>query len=324
MLLVWYMALSCNKYKNIPIIFMKKVKAKKYKKKIAILEERIADMEERYTSVHDMMQMTSSHMREIQQNLEKSNKHILDSINYALRIQQAMLDSEAQANHVFPDNFVYYVPKDILSGDLYWFKRAMGIPFAAAIDCTGHGVPAAMLTVLALSLLNQIVTVFGITDPSEILIQLDSMIWHYTHNDGKKEQIKDGMDMVICAYDEDTHELTVAGAHRPLYLIREGELYDYKGARYSLGTNSERSKLIHNYTIPIQEGDMVYMFSDGFPDQFGGPDKRKYMVGKLKKLFVKISTLPLPEQNKVLEKTFEKWRGTQTQTDDVLIIGIRF
>lgn len=310
---------------------MREIKKRNYtryirssKKKITELEERIEELDERYIATQDMMQMTANYLHATKDKLQKANQHMQDSIQYAHRIQQAMLDSPDQTKHVFPNSFVLYRPKAVLSGDLYWFRQVMGMDFVAAIDCTGHGVPAAMLTVLALSLLNQVVISFGITDPAEILVQLDILVSQYTQDPSKRQQIRDGFDIVLCQYDREMQELTIAGAHRPLYLIRNGELSQVKGARYSIGANTPRKSNLKNHVLKIEKGDLIYLFSDGYPDQFGGNQNKKYMVGKFKKLLKSIADLPLNEQKQELDAVFKEWKGKKNQTDDVLVIGIKF
>ena len=301
---------------------MREIKKQRYKRRINSLKLRVEELEEQHEATQDMMQMTADYLHSTQNKLQRANRHMSDSIQYAQRIQRAMLDSPAQVNQVFPKNFVLYEPKDVLSGDLYWFRRLMGLNYVAVVDCTGHGVPAAMLTVLALSLLNQVVISFGVTDPAEILGQLDVLLSQYTRDPMKQNQVKDGLDIVLCCHDAEQGELVVAGAHRPLYLIRDGELHQIKGARYSLGANDERSNLLKSQTIEVEKGDRLYLFSDGFPDQFGGAENRKYMVGKFKKLLLEVSDLPMEEQNRKLKTVFQEWRGEQTQTDDVLVVGV--
>ncbi len=302
---------------------MREIKKLKYSRRIQFLRTKAEELEEKNEAIQDMMQMTTDYLHNTQEELQKSNRRMSDSIQYAQRIQQAMLDSTEHTHHVFPESFVLYEPKDKLSGDTYWFRSFMGMEFVAVIDCTGHGVPAAMLTVLVLSLLNQVVISFGITDPAEALSQLDTLLSQYTRNPDKKKQIKDGLDIVLCRYDADHDEIVVAGAHRPLYLIRKGELHQIKGARYSIGTNDERSKLLKNETFEAKSGDMLYLFSDGYPDQFGGPNNKKYMIGKFKKQLLEISDLSMTEQEEILRKEFTKWKKDHTQTDDVLVVGVR-
>jgi serine phosphatase RsbU (regulator of sigma subunit) len=299
-------------------------KYRKLRKRAKKLRRRLEEAQERYESLQGMMQMTATHLHSIQAQLEKSNRSMTDSLYYARRIQRALLDTDEHIGAVFPQHFLFYRPKDILSGDVYWFSHQRGMDFAAVIDCTGHGVPAALLTVLAISLLNQTVSVFGIIDPAEILAQLDVMLAHYTRNEEKEAQVKDGMDMVICRYDHDTRELVVAGAHRPAYLMRGGELTEVKGAKYALGANSDRSNLLRNHVLQVLPGDMLYLFTDGYPDQFGGIEQRKFMMGQFKKMLAGLSGLPIAEQRQRLEGAFDEWKGKLPQTDDVLVAGIRF
>jgi len=288
-------------------------------------------LKERCESQQMMLDMTSSYMKEVQQELESSKaklsnayQQMKDSINYAERIQKALLMSYDYFREIFPASFVYYVPKDILSGDFYWVYQEGTTKYVAAIDCTGHGVPGAMLTVLVNSLLVQIVKEQKVSDPQQILLELDRLVDTHLSDETHRAEVKDGLDMALCVFHTNEKKLYYAGAHLPIYLIRQNELMVYKGARYSLGDHSERNTLLHNQAIEIEEGDRIYLFSDGYIDQFGGENDTKFKSKHFKEFLLQHHQLPMQEQKIRLKENFIAWKGNRKQTDDVLVIGINY
>jgi serine phosphatase RsbU (regulator of sigma subunit) len=252
------------------------------------------------------------------------NKKITESINYAQRIQQAILPDQTLIKTLLPDSFVYYRPYQIVSGDFYWFGVVDKKIIYAAIDCTGHGVPGAFMSMVGSALLNEIVNQNQITEPDLILKHLhigirDSLRQKDTHN-------QDGMDMAMVVIDTATQELHFAGAKNPLVYIQQGELHTIKGDRYPIGdvviNKDERSFTKH--TIALDNTTVCYMFSDGYQDQFGGPDKRKFMGKRLRKMLLENHQLDFDKQKDIYEKTLIDWIGNTTQIDDVLLIGFRF
>lgn len=252
------------------------------------------------------------------------NKKITESINYAQRIQQAILPDQTLIKTLLPDSFVYYRPYQIVSGDFYWFGVVDKKIIYAAIDCTGHGVPGAFMSMVGSALLNEIINQNQITEPDLILKHLhigirDSLRQKDTHN-------QDGMDMAMVVIDTATQELHFAGAKNPLVYIQQGELHTIKGDRYPIGdvviNKDERSFTKH--TIVLDHTTVCYMFSDGYQDQFGGPDKRKFMGKRLRKMLLENHQLDFDKQRDIYEKTLIDWIGNTTQIDDVLLIGFRF
>ncbi len=309
-------------------------KLKKYKKKLKKKKREIAILEEKYDSAHMMMSMTREYMANAQQEIEeknqalkKSNKHLTDSIQYASRIQRAMFSVSTLERHGFPNTFILLKPKDVVSGDAPWFFRKNHLRLAAAIDCTGHGVPGAMLTVLTLSLLNQIITTELCQSPKEILLRLDQMIHSYLRSGNTNhKRLKDGLDISLVCYNIEDNTLRFVGAHRPLWIYQNDTLTKAKGNRYNLGDAlPEAEDILQEQHFSMQPGDRVYLFTDGFPDQFGGPDNYKLMIGNFYKLVRETATQPLDVQKSTLSNFFDNWKGNQgVQTDDVLVIGLEF
>jgi serine phosphatase RsbU (regulator of sigma subunit) len=256
--------------------------------------------------------------------LEIAYKEIRDSINYAKRIQQSILPNNEMITEVFGNSFVFYKPKDVVCGDFYWFGRRGDEAVIAAVDCTGHGVPGALMTVIGNSLLNQIVTASTITSPGTILTQLDQRL-HDTLKQHGNILTNDGMDAAICRYRISKNEVTFSGARRPLYLFKKGELIEIKGNKSPIGSfGHDLNKRFSEHKISVTAGDTIYMFSDGLQDQFGGPDGKKFMIKRFRDILLSIQEMPMIEQGKRIEKEIMEWQSNYEQTDDMLLIGIRF
>ncbi len=258
--------------------------------------------------------------------IEKKNIEITDSITYAQRIQHAILPEQKDIARAFPEFFILFQPKDIVSGDFYWFGKHSGKQIIAVIDCTGHGVPGAFMSMIGNSLLNQIVFEKNITDPSEILYHLDQGIIQALKQDsaGFNHQ-DDGMDAAICSIIEHKHELLYAGASLPVLLIQNGSCRKIEGDIYSLGGvfSMDQDGQFTLHRVPINPGEIIYIYSDGFQDQFGGLHNKKYMASNFEKLLHEISKKQLIDQKKILETVLNDWRGDRKQTDDILIVGIK-
>ena len=255
--------------------------------------------------------------------IEKKNQDITSSITYAKRIQEAMLPQIEEMKRRIPNLFVFFEPRDIVSGDFYWFAEKDNKILIAAIDCTGHGVPGAFMSMVGDAYLNQIVKSDGITNPDTILNRLHERIRQALKQE--ETQNRDGMDMVICSIDLSQRVLEVAGAKNPLVMIQNGQISQIKGDRMPIGgEQKEDRRLFKKHHLPLESTTSLYMFSDGFQDQFGGPEGKKFMVKKLRELFFEIHQKPFDEQKTILENTFQTWKGTNIrQTDDVLIIGLQ-
>ena len=263
-------------------------------------------------------------IREQRDELEKKNFQITDSIDYAKRIQGAILPLKAQIAKAFPEHFVFFNPRDLVSGDFYWFHARDGKSCIAAVDCTGHGVPGAFMSLIGNNLLDQIIKKEGIMDPARVLQLLGLGVIETLKQNDPDTVVKDGMDMAFCTIDSEKKQLLFAGAHNPLYMVRDGELVQYKAAKISVGFNRlADSDTFTNTVIDIKKGDAFYIFSDGFVDQRGGPKNKKFYYPPFRQLIMDIQHLSMPEQRKVLKKTIMDWKGDNEQIDDMLIIGFK-
>ena len=251
--------------------------------------------------------------------IEEKNRDITASIRYAERIQRAMLPRE----DTFLETFVLFMPKDIVSGDFYWMYDNGDHQFIAVCDCTGHGVPGAFMSIIGHNSLNKVVREYGITRPAAILDQLNTEVLKALMQ-RNEETINDGMDMALVAFDRKKYTLDFAGAYNPLYVVRKGEVIVYKGDRFPIGmTAIGDKKNFSNQKVDIQSGDMIYMCSDGYADQFGSEEIKKYKSGNVKKLLSEIYHLPVNEQREKLKKEILEWRGELDQVDDILFIGTK-
>ena len=255
--------------------------------------------------------------------IEKKNKDITDSIRYAKRIQTAVLPPEIP----FDDTFIFFRPKDIVSGDFYWIETVDNKEMIAAVDCTGHGVPGAFLSILGSSMLTKIVREYGIKEPAKILDQLDLEIINALHQKNVEGErvVNDGMDLALICYNKDTQILEFAGGYNPLIMIRDGELKEVKADRFPIGmTTIHANKKFTNHEIKVQKGDAFYIFSDGYADQFGGADGRKFRKKNMKDLLLSYKDIPMKEQGEKLEKTILDWMKNHEQIDDIVFIGRSF
>jgi serine phosphatase RsbU (regulator of sigma subunit) len=256
--------------------------------------------------------------------IEEKNKDITDSIHYAKRIQEAILPSDDVIKQVLPNSFIFYKPKDIVSGDFYWMERFGKQTIVAAVDCTGHGVPGAFMSIVGANLLNEAVNEHAITQPAAILNSIRKNLIKKLRKKNDDSSIKDGMDAALIAINEEEMTLEFAGAYNPLWLIRNNELIEYKADKTPIGINLyEEDKPFTNNKVDLKKGDLLYIFTDGYADQFGGLHGKKYKYKNLKELCLKIATQPLNKQSEILEKEFADWKGELEQVDDVLIIGVK-
>ena len=251
--------------------------------------------------------------------IEEKNRDITASIRYAERIQRAMLPKE----DTFNETFVLFMPKDIVSGDFYWMYDNGEWQFIAAVDCTGHGVPGAFMSIIGHNSLNKVVREYGFIRPAAILDQLNIEVMKALLQRHEKA-INDGMDLTLIAFNRTKFTLEFAGAYNPLYVVRKGEVFTYKGDRFPIGmTTMDQKKNFSNQLIDIQPGDMIYMCSDGYADQFGSPEVKKFKSGNVKKLLSEIWHLPVNAQKEKLEKEIMEWKGDLEQIDDILLIGTK-
>ncbi len=259
--------------------------------------------------------------------LADKNKDIMDSIKYAKRIQDAILPSDELFTQTLTNTFVLFKPKDVVSGDFYWLFARDNKVWFAAVDCTGHGVPGAFMSIVGHNLLDKIVGEYNISEPAAILDRLNQGVAETLRQEQLEEgsgSVKDGMDMALVCYDKANNALQYAGAYNPLYIIRDGALLETKADRFPIGSfTQEENKRFTNHTVPLQKGDTIYLFSDGYVDQFGGEQGKKFKSRKFKELLLSIQEKSMIEQKTILNETLENWRGTIEQIDDVLIVGSR-
>jgi ligand-binding sensor domain-containing protein/serine phosphatase RsbU (regulator of sigma subunit) len=299
--------------------------------------------------------------------VEDKNREIIDSINYARRLQKAILPPVQRIEEHLPESFILFKPKDVVSGDFYWFSNVNGISFIAAADCTGHGVPGAMVSVVCSNALNRVVKEFGVTEPAKILDKTRELVIETFAQ--SNEDVKDGMDISLCAIDSAANTLQYAGANNSLYLVRDSKLFnsetdfdsgvpvlrtsgsnltpsevqaamaagtsiihsqesehtlvEVKANKQHIGKHVKVEHPFTNHKISLKKGDRFYLFTDGFADQFGGPNGKKFMYKPFRQLLLKYLNTPMSQQGKLFDQEFERWRGDLEQVDDVCVIGLR-
>jgi PAS domain S-box-containing protein len=272
--------------------------------------------------LHDITEL-----KKIEEEIKEKNAKITDSINYAFRLQNAILPSQKLIRQNFPDSFMFYRPRDIVSGDFPWMFEKGDDTYIAVIDCTGHGVPGAMLSLIGYFTMNQILSQPKVLSPGEILNQLHKGVQQTLRQDKEGASARDGMDVALCKVNFKEMELQFAGAHRPLYHVREGELTEIKGTRSAIGGIPKEGKpaaQFENHIIKLQKKDCVYFFSDGLPDQFGGPEGKKYFPKRIKQHILDNHKAPMAQMLNIFKNDYTEWLGEEMPIDDVLLIGIRF
>jgi PAS domain S-box-containing protein len=265
--------------------------------------------------------------KRIEMEIQDKNKKITESINYAQRIQSSILPDTNIIQEHLPKSFMFYEPRDVVSGDFPWFVKNEDIIFIAAVDCTGHGVPGALLSFIGYFQLNNIVDHDKNYTAAQVLDRLHYGVRSTLKQERFDAEARDGMDIALCRIDRKNNELQFAGAHRPLYLLRDGELNQYKGNRKAIGGIPHRKKAekdFVNHVIDIQEGDKIFFFTDGLPDQIGGPEKRKYTPKKIRENIVENKDLSMQEFGDFFSNDYREWKKDNKQIDDVLMIGIEF
>jgi len=255
--------------------------------------------------------------------IEEKNKDIMSSIRYAQRIQEAVSPHKKLMDKIFPNHFVLWKPRDIVSGDFYWMMQKGGKIIIAAADCTGHGVPGAFMSIMGISFLNEIANNKDVQTAAEALNQLRTNVITSLNQEGAETDTKDGMDISLCVYDFDNMMMQFAGAYNPLYMIRDGELSIIKADRMPIGIHDRDGSPFTNMEFSMHPGDIYYILSDGYIDQFGGPKGKKFMTKRFKQLILDIHHKPMEEQREILWNTILDWRGDIEQIDDIIIIGIK-
>jgi serine phosphatase RsbU (regulator of sigma subunit) len=254
--------------------------------------------------------------------IEEKNKDITDSIRYAKRIQDALMGEKIHVSIHLPEHFILFMPKDIVSGDFHWGVEKQGCWYFAAVDCTGHGVPGAVMSMLGISFLNDIVASEQLLNPADILNQLREKVVNELRQTGEAGGSKDGMDISLCRLNLKTNELHWAGANNALNLFRNGKLEEIKADKQPIGYHPENHPFT-NHEIQLNKGDGIYLYSDGYADQFGGPKGKKFKYKQLEELLITNYRLPLKDQKEILKERFIEWKGALEQVDDVCVFGVK-
>jgi len=271
-------------------------------------------------------------LEESKHELQEKNNEIIDSINYAKRIQSALIPPVEVFKKILPESFIIFKPKDIVSGDFYWISELSTtkendnnekLVVYAVADCTGHGVPGAFMSLIGLKIFNQSIKQQNVNSPAEALDYLNNEVFNTVNKHSDSDNIiRDGMDVALCSINFKTLKLTFSGAKNPVYIIRNKELHEIKGDKQPIGSYAAQEPFT-NKEYQLEKGDMVYIFSDGYADQFGGPKGKKLKYKSFKNLLIENSDKSMDEQEKQLNDLFENWRGALEQLDDVCIIGVR-
>jgi serine phosphatase RsbU (regulator of sigma subunit) len=274
-----------------------------------------------------LLEKQSQELKEQREELILQKEEIISSINYAQRIQSAILPPEEYISELLNENFIFYKPKDIVSGDFYWIKQVKQYIILVSADCTGHGVPGAFMSMLGISHLNEIVQNREITQANQILNELRKQVKNSLRQSGKREGSRDGIDIALCVIDTRKNIMQYSGAHNPLYIISnnngESVFREIKADPMPVGVHFSSDKSFTNHEIQLEIGDTFYIFSDGFVDQIGGDRDHRFTSERFKELLLEIHNQPMYEQKEILEETLKNWTGAHAQRDDILVIGAR-
>lgn len=287
------------------------------------LERKVAERTEELLAANFALKAEMMERIQVTKKLEKKNQEVTDSINYAKRIQKAILPSLDLIHKNFPQSFILYKPKDIVSGDFYFFHKNDKSIFIAAADCTGHGVPGALMSMIAIEKLDEAFT--NTSDVSEILAHLNKVIKASLRQKNDNESMRDGMDIALCSFDKKTMILNYGGAYRPLWIVRKGKpmIEVIEATKKSIGGFTEDNQRFDSHQVQLQKGDTFYVFSDGYADTFGGNRDKKISTKRFRQLLLEIQDKSMPEQEKYLDDFLETWKAGKDLVDDILVIGIR-
>ncbi|MCK9206210.1 MAG: SpoIIE family protein phosphatase [Salinivirgaceae bacterium] len=302
--------------------------SRNFNKMVNKMEERSNEIEEQSEFLYQANRKLNEAYKLLdhQKNLlENKQDDITASLNYAHRIQESLLPNPSDFSKLFAESFVYILPRDIVSGDFYWFSKIKNKTVVVASDCTGHGVPGAFMSMIGMTILHHLVNYEYITDPALILSRLDTEINDLLGYKNHHEQRFEGMDIAVCSIDNDSHEMKFASAQRPIILMREGSPITFKGSIYPIGEYYDNiQKIFTNVTIPLKENDVVYLFTDGYTSQFEETGEKKFNYSRFRKLISDINHRPLKDQPSTLHRTFEAWKGNTEQIDDILVVGFKY
>ncbi len=316
-----YIQVQAKKRANL-LLTEKNAQIQEQNEEIALQAELLHVKNVQLKDSHEEVSAQAEQLEHANKELHFQNEQITQSILYASRIQNAMLPQKESLDEVLPENMIFFKPRDIVSGDFYWFRKFENRIFLAAVDCTGHGVPGAFMSMLGISFLDTIVRKNNNIKPNEILEALRRKIKRTLNQTGKDYENTDGMDMSLCILDTDSSTMQFAGAHNPLYLVRNNELQIYKADKQPVGYFFREVDFTNN-EINVQKDDCIYLFSDGYIDQFGGENNKRFKSKSFKDLLLAIHQKPMKEQSMILERTINDWRQNFSQTDDILVMGVR-
>lgn len=308
------------------------LKAERLKQLNELITSQKGELEKKNTQIESQkyeLSLTNQQIKKQKDLLEETSSKLKSSINYAKRIQNALMSTEIEIKKAFDESFVYFMPRDVVSGDFFWFNKVYNekneeLLILAAVDCTGHGVPGAIVSVVGMNLLNNITKLKKIYDPGQILTEMNQDIIADLRQD--ETQVNDGMDMTIVTYNKNTNQLYFAGAKNPLMYVEDGELIRIKGDKYAIGgqqRGSDRDFQTHHLDLTDGKKRSFYLFSDGYQDQFGGEKGFKFLTGNFKKLLLDIHDKKVLEQKTILHEQIEDWKEGYAQTDDILVIGFK-
>ena len=309
------------KYRERQLIRDKRILETRVKERTREIEDQKVEIE----AQRDEISEQKNFVEEQRDQIAFQNKEITDSILYAKRIQQAVLPGKLTLERTLPDHFILFKPRDIVSGDFFWVEEKHDRVIVSAADCTGHGVPGAFMSMLGLTFLNEIVNKDEIMKAGDILNRLRSyIIRSMSHKDEEANQGRDGMDLSLVVIDRQLNMLEYSGAYNPLVIMRHGEMIEYKADKMPIGKHVGEEGPFTNHKIDLKDQDMIYLFSDGFPDQFGGENGSKYKAKPFKRLLMRISSEPVEKQAELLELELKTWMGKLDQVDDILVMGMRY
>jgi serine phosphatase RsbU (regulator of sigma subunit) len=288
------------------------------KRKRDILGEKNSIIEQQ----NEEIRTQRDHLADSNIKIQLQHKQIEDSIDYARQIQESLFPSPATIKSVLGEYAMFYLPKDVVSGDFYWIHQASHYTYIAVGDCTGHGVPGAFMSVLSISLLNEIVKGKGIINPAGIMNEMRRLIMLSLKQDATRMGGTDGLELAICRIDRDTNKVVFAGAQRPLFLVREKSITEYPPNKMPISAHITMTDFTE-IELDTKQEDVYYLLSDGYQDQFDKNNKQRYGKQRIKDLILKLHELPMQKQSKTLETEYFAWRGHTEQTDDVLILGFQ-
>ena len=291
--------------------------------KLKFAEEEIRQQKEEIKSQRDEIESQRNLAISQRDEMSKQKKELTDSIRYALQIQKSMLPSDSLLKTLIKDHFVFYKPRDIVSGDFYWVNEVEEKVIVTVGDCTGHGVPGAFMSLLGITFLKEIIVKEYITHPAVILNKLRKEVIKSMKQHGEGTELKDGMDISLCVYDKKTRMLEFAGANNSALIVRNNEFIELKPDRMPIGIYES----MHKFTMKefkLLDNDIVYLYTDGFQDQFGGNKEKKFLSKKFKTLIIEASQLPMHKQESFFSEKFQEWKGQYEQVDDITVFGIKF